>query len=302
MAKGARIMITVVGLGVKKGDLTESGKRAIEEAVKNGKTVAVRTANTLSYESILEHAKNAMFSDLETQVQQKIIATISKYMPEDEVSQYARHFSRSILEDVQNSNTMMYDLQKAYNKIEHLVQNTNFFENAFLESAHQGFIGDNDFLFYGITDDEYKNFATQKTDAKAVASALTSFVNKMEQKILTADDNITRYENELIIAEDKLKKVDNQRIELLKQRKQIRQGLKENPSDLKLPTALEISKQQETTLVAKISEMSKDIKKLKQQIAYKVTDIKRKIDLKEKFDSMLQNVNNQIQANDDLQL
>ena len=257
---------------------------------------------TSSYESILEHAKNAMFSDLETQVQQKIIATISKYMPEDEVSQYARHFSRSILEDVQNSNTMMYDLQKAYNKIEHLVQNTNFFENAFLESAHQGFIGDNDFLFYGITDDEYKNFATQKTDAKAVASALTSFVNKMEQKILTADDNITRYENELIIAEDKLKKVDNQRIELLKQRKQIRQGLKENPSDLKLPTALEISKQQETTLVAKISEMSKDIKKLKQQIAYKVTDIKRKIDLKEKFDSMLQNVNNQIQANDDLQL
>ena len=257
---------------------------------------------TSSYESILEHAKNAMFSDLETQVQQKIIATISKYMPEDEVSQYARHFSRSILEDVQNSNTMMYDLQKAYNKIEHLVQNTNFFENAFLESAHQGFIGDNDFLFYGITDDEYKNFATQKTDAKAVASALASFVNKMEQKILTADDNITRYENELIIAEDKLKKVDNQRIELLKQRKQIRQGLKENPSDLKLPTALEISKQQETTLVAKISEMSKDIKKLKQQIAYKVTDIKRKIDLKEKFDSMLQNVNNQIQANDDLQL
>ena len=257
---------------------------------------------TSSYESILEHAKNAMFSDLETQIQQKIIATISKYMPEDEVSQYARHFSRSILEDVQNSNTMMYDLQKAYNKIEHLVQNTNFFENAFLESAHQGFIGDNDFLFYGITDDEYKNFATQKTDAKAVASALTSFVNKMEQKILTADDNITRYENELIIAEDKLKKVDNQRIELLKQRKQIRQGLKENPSDLKLPTALEISKQQETTLVAKISEMSKDIKKLKQQIAYKVTDIKRKIDLKEKFDSMLQNVNNQIQANDDLQL
>ena len=89
---------------------------------------------------------------------------------------------------------------------------------------------------------------------------------------------------------------------MLKQRKQIRQGLKENPSDLKLPTALEISKQQETTLVAKISEMSKDIKKLKQQIAYKVTDIKRKIDLKEKFDSMLQNVNNQIQANDDLQL
>ena len=47
-------MITVVGLGVKKGDLTESGKRAIEEAVKNGKTVAVRTANTLSYQSILE--------------------------------------------------------------------------------------------------------------------------------------------------------------------------------------------------------------------------------------------------------
>ena len=46
-------MITVVGLGVKKGDLTENGKRAIEEAVKNGKTVAVRTANTQSYESLV---------------------------------------------------------------------------------------------------------------------------------------------------------------------------------------------------------------------------------------------------------
>ena len=41
-------MITVVGLGVKKGDLTERGRRAILEA----KRVVVRTARTESYESV----------------------------------------------------------------------------------------------------------------------------------------------------------------------------------------------------------------------------------------------------------
>lgn len=257
---------------------------------------------TSSYESVQENAKNAMFSDLESQIEQKIIATISKYMPKDQILPYARSFSRDILENIKNTNIHQYDLQKAYNTIQNLVYNTNFFENAFLESAHQGYIGDNDFLFYGITDSEYQNFATQNIDAKKVASALTAFIKKVERRILTADDNITRYQNELIRVEDKLKKVDEQRIAVLKQRKQIRQGLKENPSDLKLPTALEISKQQEATLVSQISDLSKQAKSLKQEISYKTADIKRKIDLKYQFDSMLKNVNSQINTNDDLQL
>ncbi len=46
-------MITIVGLGVKKGDLTESGKNAILDAVNAGKTVVVRTAHTRSYENIV---------------------------------------------------------------------------------------------------------------------------------------------------------------------------------------------------------------------------------------------------------
>lgn len=255
-----------------------------------------------SYESVQENAKNVKFSDLETQIEQKIIATVSKYMPKDQILPYAKSFSRNILEDVKNANIHQYDLQKAYNTIQNLVYNTNFFENAFLESAHQGYIGDNDFLFYGITDSEYQDFATQETNAQKVSSALTAFVKKVEQRILTVDDNITRYQNELIRVEDKLKKVDEQRIAVLKQRKQIRQGLKENPSDLKLPTALEISKQQETTLVSQISDLSKQAKALKQEISYKTADIKRKIDLKDQFDSMLKSVNNQLEANDGMQL
>ena len=45
-------MIVVVGLGVKKGDLTEAGKTAILEGAKKG-VVLCRTANTASYENLL---------------------------------------------------------------------------------------------------------------------------------------------------------------------------------------------------------------------------------------------------------
>ena len=47
-------MITVIGLGVDVGDLTEKGKRKIEEAKQNGYPVLVRTAYTKSYGSVLE--------------------------------------------------------------------------------------------------------------------------------------------------------------------------------------------------------------------------------------------------------
>lgn len=45
-------MITVVGLGVENGDLTERGKRAILEAAKAGKPIVARTAFTRSYEGL----------------------------------------------------------------------------------------------------------------------------------------------------------------------------------------------------------------------------------------------------------
>lgn len=257
---------------------------------------------TSSYEDVLENAKNAMFSELESEIQQKIINTISKYMPKDVVLNYAKNFSRNILEDVKNADMQQYNLEKAYNKTKNLIDTTNFFENAFLESATQGYIGDNDFLFYGITDSETQTFATEKTNAKTVSVALSSFIKKLEQRIFASDDSITRYQNELARLENKLKQVDNQRIAVLKERKQIRQALKQNPNDKNLHEKLEASKQQEATLVSQISTMSKDIKNFKQEIAYKTSDIKRKIDLKHQFDSMLKSVNNQAQTDNDLQL
>lgn len=47
-------MITVVGLGVEKGDITERGKAAVLSAAERGAKIAVRTGKTLSYESVLE--------------------------------------------------------------------------------------------------------------------------------------------------------------------------------------------------------------------------------------------------------
>ena len=257
---------------------------------------------TSSYEDVLINAKNAMFSDLDKKVEQKIIDTISKYMPKDVVSSYAHKFSRDIFSEFKEIDMQKYNVEKAYNKIQNLIDNTNFFENAFLESTTQGYIGDNDFLFYGITDSEAQTFATQKTDAKTISVALSSFVKKLEQRIFASDDRITRCENELLRLENKIKQVDSQRIAVLKERKQIRQQLKQNPTDKTLQEKLETSKQQETTLVSQISDLSKQTKPIKQEIEYKTADIKRKIDQKHEFDSMLKSVNNQIQTNNDLQL
>ena len=47
-------MITIVGLGVERGDITQSGKTAVLEAAKNGAPIFVRTAHTASYLSVLD--------------------------------------------------------------------------------------------------------------------------------------------------------------------------------------------------------------------------------------------------------
>ena len=47
-------MITVIGLGVEKGDLTKRGETALLQAVQAGRPILVRTANTRSYQTVLE--------------------------------------------------------------------------------------------------------------------------------------------------------------------------------------------------------------------------------------------------------
>ena len=47
-------MITVIGLGVERGDLTKRGEAAILQAAKSGRKILVRTAHTLSYQTVLD--------------------------------------------------------------------------------------------------------------------------------------------------------------------------------------------------------------------------------------------------------
>ena len=47
-------MITVIGLGVEKNDLTKRGEQALLQAVKDGRPIVVRTANTVSYQTVVE--------------------------------------------------------------------------------------------------------------------------------------------------------------------------------------------------------------------------------------------------------
>ena len=47
-------MITVIGLGVEKGDLTKRGEDALLAAAKENRKIAVRTAKTRSYQTVVE--------------------------------------------------------------------------------------------------------------------------------------------------------------------------------------------------------------------------------------------------------
>ena len=47
-------MITVIGLGVEKGDLSRRGEEIIINGAKNGRKIVVRTANTISYQTVVE--------------------------------------------------------------------------------------------------------------------------------------------------------------------------------------------------------------------------------------------------------
>ncbi len=47
-------MITVIGLGVERGDLSARGEKLIREGAKAGRPIVVRTANTASYQTVLD--------------------------------------------------------------------------------------------------------------------------------------------------------------------------------------------------------------------------------------------------------
>ena len=47
-------MITVIGLGVEKGDLTKRGEEVIKAAAQSGRPILVRTAHTASYQTVTE--------------------------------------------------------------------------------------------------------------------------------------------------------------------------------------------------------------------------------------------------------
>ncbi len=47
-------MITVIGLGVERGDLSKRGEELLQNGVKAGRNVVVRTANTRSYQTVLD--------------------------------------------------------------------------------------------------------------------------------------------------------------------------------------------------------------------------------------------------------
>lgn len=47
-------MITIIGLGVEKGDLTKRGEQVIVDAAKENRKIVVRTAHTRSYETVLQ--------------------------------------------------------------------------------------------------------------------------------------------------------------------------------------------------------------------------------------------------------
>ena len=71
-------MITVVGLGVKEGDLTERGRRAILSA----KRVVVRTAQTESYKNVTALGGRAAIAAAKPQVERIIrLSAIDKIIP-----------------------------------------------------------------------------------------------------------------------------------------------------------------------------------------------------------------------------
>ncbi len=47
-------MITVIGLGVEKGDLSKRGEEIMQQGAKSGRKIVVRTANTRSYQTVLD--------------------------------------------------------------------------------------------------------------------------------------------------------------------------------------------------------------------------------------------------------
>ncbi len=79
-------MITVIGLGVEQGDLSKRGEACLLAAAKAGRKIVVRTANTKSYQSVLELGIEHICLD-EVYERSKNFATLSKNLASAVIAQ-----------------------------------------------------------------------------------------------------------------------------------------------------------------------------------------------------------------------
>lgn len=216
-----------------------------------------------------------ILSNLENRVKEKVAPILENYFPKELIDKYLFNFYNNCFYDLYQIDLSKYDIKKVEKYILNIINNTNFFENCFLNSA-QGAKFENSFLYDSMTNDIFNDLQKQEISYSVCQNVAKQAVESYYKIIKQTQEKMLEIQNSIQIKEHQKCEMEKQKKQLVKDRRKIREELKQKPGDNNLLERLTQSKEEEKVLIENYSAISKEIKKLKED--YQEADFDCKYD------------------------
>lgn len=252
-------------------------------------------AESLEYDTIFVDQKAKELGD---KVRDKLIVSLGSYFPQgdfaEEFDGYFRPFIKTMMEEAYRQREEV-DFGQVCDRITRLVQNSNYFENKFVDAAKTG-------SFIDLNDDEMTAEEFTVSREKAIDPHEMAQVPAEAMRVLTEQTKREEQRRDDSRAEADAKAIEhesltNQKISLLKERKSIREQLKNMPDNEALLAELEESKLREAEFIDIIREAKVVAEEAERSANYAANRVG--VDLAEygpKFDSMQKHMETQASA------
>lgn len=206
-----------------------------------------------------------ILSNLENKVKEKVAPILEVYFPKELIDKYLFGFYNNCFYDLYQIDLSKYDIKKVEQYIENIIKNTNFFENCFLESAKSGKF-ENSYLYDKMSVKTYSKLQQQEISYQVCKIVAEQAIISYKEIILTTQNKIKEIENTIQQKEQQKLEMEKYKKQLVKDRRIIREQLKQDSTNIGILDKLTQSKEEEQVLIEKYSAISKEIKKLKEDL------------------------------------
>lgn len=217
-------------------------------------------------------------------IQTKVMRNLKRYFPEEQFGAYmGKYFDGAVSHviDQAYSNKNTVNFETFCNNLSNLILKTNFFENAFIQNAsHCGmrYSGEPDATFDEISDDAFMEMQTRTYTDEQMLELPKNVIEEMNTAKVNHANNAEKHKSLATEQWALHEKYTNDRIQVLKDRKPMREKFKEQPNaDLSYELALSESEQEE------LEKMIKDAKASAQMHENSSISNKREIQEDDKY-------------------